>query len=99
MAMAVEVRVPAILQSAVGGQKVVKVEGKTLGEILDRLDQQFPGIKKLLLDENGEIRRHINIYLNDEDVRFLQRLDTPIRDGDVLSILPALAGGRGHAQR
>lgn len=99
MAMAVEVRVPAILQSAVGGQKVVKVEGQTLGEILDRLDQQFPGVKKLLLDENGEIRRHINIYLNDEDVRFLQRLDTPIRDGDVLSILPALAGGRGHAQR
>lgn len=97
--MAVEVRVPAILQSAVGGQKVVRVEGQTVGEILDRLEQQFPGIKKLLLDENGEIRRHINIYLNDEDVRFLQRLDTPIRDGDVLSILPALAGGQGHALR
>lgn len=97
--MAVEVRVPAILQSAVGGQKVVKVEGQTVGEILDRLEQQFPGIKKLLLDEDGEIRRHINIYLNDEDVRFLQRLDTPIRDGDVLSILPALAGGQRHAQR
>ncbi len=97
--MAVEVRVPAILQSAVGGQKVIKVEGRTVGEILDRLEQQFPGIKKLLLDENGEIRRHINIYLNDEDVRFLQRLNTPTRDGDVLSILPALAGGQDHALR
>ena len=95
--MAVEVRVPAILQSAVGGQKVLRVEGGTVGEILDRLDQEFPGVKKLLLDENGEIRRHINIYLNDEDIRFLQRLETPARDGDVVSILPALAGGGGDA--
>ncbi len=92
--MAVEVRVPAILQSAVGGQKVLKIEGRTVGEVLDRLEQQFPGIKQLLLDENGEIRRHINIYLNDEDIRFLQRLETPARDGDVVSILPALAGGQ-----
>jgi molybdopterin synthase sulfur carrier subunit len=91
--MAVEVRVPAILQPVVGGQKVLRVEGGTVGEILDRLDQEFPGVKKLLLDENGEIRRHINIYLNDEDIRFLQRLETPARDGDVVSILPALAGG------
>lgn len=97
--MAVEVRVPAILQSAVGGQKVLRIEGRTVGEVLDRLDQQFPGLKQLLLDENGEIRRHINIYLNDEDIRFLQRLETPARDGDVVSILPALAGGQGDAGR
>ncbi len=97
--MAVEVRVPAILQSVVGGQKVLRVEGRTVGEILDRLDQEFPGVKKLLLDEDGQVRRHINIYLNDEDIRFLQRLETPARDGDIISILPALAGGGIHALR
>jgi len=70
------------------------VEAATVGELLDRLEALFPGFKQNIL-EDGQLRRFVNIYLNDEDIRFLQRLETPLRDGDVVSILPALAGGRG----
>jgi molybdopterin synthase sulfur carrier subunit len=91
--MTVEVRVTATLQKLVGGQKVVAGTGETVGEVLTDLEQRYPGFQTQVLTEDGALHRFVNIYLNDEDVRFLQKLDTPLQEGDVLSILPALAGG------
>ena len=90
--MTVEVKVTATLQKLVGGQRIIKGEGSTVGELLDDLESRHPGIKDMVMVE-GEIHRFVNIYLNDEDIRFLSQLDTPVQEGDVLSILPALAGG------
>ena len=90
--MVVEVRVTANLQKLVGGQRAIQGEGFTIGELLDRLDGRYPGFKRQLVAD-GQLHRFVNIYLNDEDIRFLQQLDTPLKDGDVVSILPALAGG------
>jgi MoaD family protein len=90
--MTVEVKVTATLQKLVGGQRVVEGEGTTVGELLDDLERRHPGIKDMVMVD-GQIHRFVNIYLNDEDIRFLSQLDTPVREGDVLSILPALAGG------
>jgi MoaD family protein len=91
--MTVEVRVTATLQNLVGGQKVVRGQGETVGQVLTDLEQRYPGFQTQVLTEDGVLHRFVNIYLNDEDVRFLQKLDTPLNEGDVLSILPALAGG------
>lgn len=90
--MAVEVKLAANLQKLVGGQKSVSVEGATVGEVLDDLESKHPGIKETIMAD-GEIHRFVNIYLNDEDIRFLKQLDTQLSEGDVLSVLPALAGG------
>ncbi len=90
--MAVEVRVTANLQKLVGGQRSVQGEGSTVSELLDDLDSHYPGFKDLLVTD-GQLHRFVNIYLNDEDIRFLDKLDTPLKEGDTLSILPALAGG------
>ncbi len=90
--MVVEVRVTANLQKLVGGRRAVFGEGETVADLLDDLDAKFPGFKQNILS-NGRLHRFVNIYLNDEDIRFLRQLDTPLRDGDVVSILPALAGG------
>lgn len=90
--MAVEVRVTANLQKLVGGQRTVQGDGFTVGELLDRLDERYPGFKQQLVSD-GQLHRFVNIYLNDEDIRFLQQLETPLKEGDVISILPALAGG------
>jgi MoaD family protein len=91
--MAVEVRVTANLQKLVDGQRSVRGEGATVRELLDDLDSHYPGFKDLLVTD-GQLHRFVNIYLNDEDIRFLDKLDTPLKKGDTLSILPALAGGR-----
>ena len=90
--MTVEVKLTATLQKMVGGQRSLQAEGSTVRELLDNLDQHHPGIKDMVMVD-GEIYRFVNIYLNDEDIRFLNQLDTPLHEGDVLSILPALAGG------
>jgi MoaD family protein len=90
--MVIEVKVTATLQKLVGGQRSVRGEGSTVGEVLDDLESRHPGIKEMVVVD-GQIHRFVNIYLNDEDVRFLGQLNTPIKDGDVVSILPALAGG------
>jgi len=90
--MAVEVRVTANLQKLVGGQRSVQGEGSTVSELLDNVDSRYPGFKGLLVTD-GQLHRFVNIYLNDEDIRFLDKLDTPLKEGDTLSILPALAGG------
>ncbi len=91
-AMAVEVRLTANLQRLAGGQRSLSVEAHSVGELLDRLEQRYPGFKQQIVVD-GQVHRFVNIFLNDEDIRFLQQLDTPLKEGDVLSMLPALAGG------
>ena len=90
--MAVEVRVTSTLQSLVGA-KTVEGQGATVGELLQDLDARYPGFKAQISGEDGQLHRFVNVYLNDEDIRYLQALDTQVSDGDVVSILPALAGG------
>lgn len=92
--MAVKVRIPTPLQKLTENQAEVDVSGVTLSEVLLNLDQKFAGMKTRLFDEAGEIRRFINVYVNDEDVRFLEGKDTKINDGDEVSIVPAIAGGK-----
>lgn len=90
--MSVEVKVTATLQKVVGGQRSVQGDGATVREVLEDLDRKHPGIMDMVMVD-GQIHRFVNIYLNDEDVRFLDKLDTRLKEGDILSILPALAGG------
>ena len=90
--MVVEVRVPSMLQKFTEGEKVVEVACGTVGEMLSTLEETYPGIGEQLL-EDGQLRRFVNLFLNDEDVRFMQEMETPLQDGDVIAILPALAGG------
>ncbi len=90
--MAVEVRVTSTLQQLVGA-KAVQGQGATVGELLASLDARYPGFKDQISGEDGQLHRFVNVYLNDEDVRYLQALDTPVKEGDIVSILPALAGG------
>lgn len=91
--MEVEVRIPTPLKKLVKDQNIIKANGKTVGEVLEWLTNTYPELRERLRDENGELRRFINIYLNDEDIRFLQNLSTPLKDGDQISIIPAIAGG------
>jgi molybdopterin converting factor small subunit len=90
--MSIDVRIPTILRPFTKDQKVVAATGLTLTALISDLDTQYPGIGERLL-ENGALRRFINIYVNDEDVRFLGGLDAPVKDGDSITILPAVAGG------
>ncbi|MEV1169672.1 MoaD/ThiS family protein [Nonomuraea sp. NPDC049784] len=90
--MAIEVRIPTILRNYTGGAKAVDAEGATLEELISNLESAHPGIKDRLVDE-GSLRRFVNVYLNDEDVRFLGGLGTPLSDGDTVTVLPAVAGG------
>lgn len=90
--MSVEVRIPTILRPYTGGEKNVTGEGADLRALIADLDARYPGIAERLVDEQG-LRRFVNLYLNDEDVRFLGGLDTVIADGDSVTILPAVAGG------
>lgn len=91
--MAVEVRVPTILRKHTGNAKAVEASGSTVREVVESLDSAHPGLREAIVTESGDIHRFINIYLNDEDIRFTGALETPVSDGDVLSILPAVAGG------
>ena len=90
--MAIEVRIPTILRTYTGGAKTVDGEGATLDELFADLESRHPGLRERLVDEKG-LRRFVNVYLNDEDVRFLGGLDTTVADGDTVTILPAVAGG------
>ena len=92
--MAVIVRVPAPLQKLTQNQAEVKASGATVRELIDNLAQSFPGIKERICDDTGKVRKFINIYVNEEDVRFLQMAETPLKDGDEVSIIPAIAGGK-----
>jgi sulfur-carrier protein len=90
--MAIEVRIPTILRSYTGGAKSVQGSGTTLGELLVNLDAEHGGLRDRLVD-GEKLRRFVNVYLNDEDVRFLGGLETPVADGDTVTVLPAVAGG------
>jgi MoaD family protein len=87
------VRVPTILRPYTQGASEVSVEGSTLSEVLDSLDSSYPGIKARVLDESGELRRFVNVYVDNDDVRFAEGLQTNIKDGGQVSIIPAVAGG------
>ena len=90
--MAIEVRVPTILRTYTGGEKAVSAKGDSLGAVIDDLETNHPGVKERLV-EGGDLRRFINVYVNDEDVRFTGGLQTSLADGDTVVILPAVAGG------
>jgi sulfur-carrier protein len=90
--MPVKVHIPTAMRQHADGQAVVEVSAASVKEALDSLSAKHPGITARLF-ENGQVRRFVNIYLNDEDIRYLKQLDTPLKQGDVVSILPALAGG------
>ena len=91
--MSVLVRIPTPLRRMTNGQAKVEVESSTLGDMVESLESSYPGFKERLIDENGELRYFVNIYVNGEDVRFLQGLETSTRTGDEVSIVPAVAGG------
>jgi sulfur-carrier protein len=91
--VSVSVRVPTILRPYTQGASEVSAEGATLVEVLDSLDSSYPGIKGRVLDESGELRRFVNVYVDDDDVRFADGLHTSIKDGGQVSIIPAVAGG------
>ena len=91
--MAIEVRIPTILRTHTGGNKTVSGAGETLGALVDDIEGQHPGIKGRLVTDEGKLHRFANVYVNDEDVRFTGSLDTPVKDGDSVTILPAVAGG------
>ncbi|MEO2043131.1 MAG: MoaD/ThiS family protein [Nitrospinaceae bacterium] len=91
--MAVKVRVPTPLMKLTDNKSEVAAEGATISDILNNLESQFAGIKERICDENGTPRRFINIYLNEEDIRFLDGEKTAVKDGDEISIIPAIAGG------
>jgi sulfur-carrier protein len=91
--MAATVRIPTPLRTVTGGSATVDVDGGTVGEVLNNLDAAHPGIGERLRGADGEIRRFVNVFVDDEDVRFAQGLDTPVREGATVSIIPAVAGG------
>jgi molybdopterin synthase sulfur carrier subunit len=92
--MAVSVRIPTPLRSLTKGQAEVQVAASTVAALIEDLEKQYPGLKERLVDEAGEVRRFINFYVNEEDVRFLQGAKTALKAGDQVSIVPAIAGGR-----
>ena len=91
--MAIEVRIPTILRNHTGGERAVEASGGTLGELMDDLEVRHPGLRSRLVAGDGTLNRFVNVYLNDEDVRFLGGLSTPLSDGDTVTVLPAVAGG------
>jgi sulfur-carrier protein len=91
--MAVRVRIPTPLRRFTGGSGEVTVDGSTVGQAIEDLEKRCPGIKERLCDESGKVRRFVNIFVNNDDVRFMNSLDTALKDGDELAIVPAIAGG------
>lgn len=93
VAEAVEVRLPTVLRAQASGKSTVTVSGATVGDVLRELVAQYPGMAGQVLNEDGTLHRFVNVYVNDDDVRYLSQLDTPVKDGDEVSVLPAVAGG------
>jgi len=91
--MAISVRIPTPLRKLTQNQEIVDAEGGTIREILNSLENSYPGLKERICDEENNIRRFVNVFVNDEDIRFLQESDTPVKSGDEVSIVPAIAGG------
>ena len=91
--MSKKVRIPTPLRKLTNNEEVVEINAATIGEALVELQTRFPGIQERLVDDKGEVRRFVNVYLNEEDIRFLQGRATALKDGDEISIIPAIAGG------
>ncbi|MEZ5238646.1 MAG: ubiquitin-like small modifier protein 1 [Microthrixaceae bacterium] len=91
--MSVTIRIPTTLRTLTGGESQVEVQGSTVGEALDALDSAHPGFKDRLFDDDGGLRRFVNVFLADDDVRYLDGVDTAVPDGETISIIPAVAGG------
>lgn len=89
----ISVRLPTVLRPAANGQSEVSIAGDTVGAVVNSLVAEYPGLKNNLLDDAGQLRKFVNVYVNDEDIRFLDKLDTPVKEGDEVAILPAVAGG------
>jgi len=89
------VRIPTPLRKLTEGKEEVSAKGATIGQVIDDLEANYPGIKARICDDQGQVRRFVNIFANDEDIRFLANLDTPVGDKDEVSIVPAIAGGSG----
>jgi molybdopterin synthase sulfur carrier subunit len=91
--MATSIRIPTPLRKLTHEQEVVTAEGANVGELIDNLEKAFPGLKDRICDEAGNVRRFVNIFINDEDIRFLDDKASPVKEGDEISIVPAIAGG------
>lgn len=87
------IRIPTPLRKLTEGKEEVFAEGSTVGEVIVNLEKSYPGIKARICDDDGKVRRFVNIFANEEDIRFLRNLDTPVREDDEISIVPAIAGG------
>lgn len=92
--MAITVRIPTPLRTLTEGKDEVDASGANIGAIIEDLEKNYPGLKERLCDDKGAVRRFVNIYLNEEDIRFLDSLESDVKDGDAVSIVPAIAGGR-----
>lgn len=91
--MPVQVRIPTPLRKLTHNEEIVQVTASTVGGAIAELQSRYPGIRERLLDEQGSVRRFVNVYVNEEDIRFLQHQQTPLKEGDEISIIPAIAGG------
>ena len=91
--MSKQVRIPTPLRKLTNNEELVHVDSATVGAAIQELQARFPGIAERLVDEHGEVRRFVNVYVNEEDIRFLKNKETPLKDGDEISIIPAIAGG------
>lgn len=91
--MPTKVRIPTPLRKLTNNEEIVEISAGTVGGAIAELQQRYPGIKERLVDESGAVRRFVNVYVNEEDIRFLQNQQTPLKDGDEVSIIPAIAGG------
>ena len=91
--MAKKVRIPTPLRKLTNNEEIVEVSGATIDDAIAELQTRYPGIKERLVDETGNVRRFVNVYVNEEDIRFLKNSQTPLKDGDEISIIPAIAGG------
>ena len=91
--MAKKVRIPTPLRKLTNNEELVEVNASTVGDVIKELQTRFPGSQERLVDESGEVRRFVNVYVNEEDIRFLKNKETPLKDGDEISIIPAIAGG------
>lgn len=91
--MAKKIRIPTPLRKLTNNEEIVEVDAGTIAAAITELQSRYPGIKERLMDESGQVRRFVNVYVNEEDIRFLKNQDTPLKDGDEVSIIPAIAGG------
>ena len=91
--MAKKVRIPTPLRKLTNNEELIEVNAATIGDAIIELQSRYPGIQERLVDDQGEVRRFVNIYVNEEDIRFLKNRETPLKDGDEVSIIPAIAGG------